>query len=103
LLSLVIDVVKGHNLLVELEEVDLVCSCRFKLLLVCLILGSIDHSDACLCKVVCHRKLRVPIEADVLLMLASVVALIAPTIGLVEAAVWSSSDSASGILSMCIC
>ena len=103
LLSLVIDVIKGHNLLVKFEEVDLVGSCRFKLLLVRLILWSIDHSDACLCKIVGHCKLRVPIEADILLMLASVVALIASTIGRFEAAMWSSPTSTSGIISMRIC
>ena len=72
-----VHVVEGHNLLIELEEVDLVCANLLHLVLVLLRLRSIHHSDASLGEVVGHCKLRVPVEADVVLVLASLLVIAA--------------------------
>ena len=67
LLPLVIDVVESHNLLVKLEEMDLVGHYCFYFLLVL----PINHTDAGLGEVVGHGELRIPVVADVLLVVCN--------------------------------
>ena len=59
-------IIEGHNLLIKLEKVNFVSSGRFKLVL---ILGLRWHPDTRKIKVICHRKLWVPIEANILILL----------------------------------
>ena len=66
LFSLVIDVVECDYLLIKLEEMDFVRHHCLDFLLVL----SVDHTDTCLRKVVGHCKLRVTVEADVLLVVS---------------------------------
>lgn len=87
LLALVIHVVEGHNLLIELEEVDLVRAYLLHLVLVLLCLRPIEHPDASLSKVVRHCKLRVPVEANVVLVLADLLVIDAVDVALRSAIV----------------
>lgn len=63
LFPLMVHIVKSNDLLVKLKEVNLVCHNRLDFLL----LLPIDHADASLRKVVCHRQLGVPVETNILL------------------------------------
>lgn len=65
-----VHVVEGYYLLIEFEEMDFVRADGILMLKVLLILGPIQHPDTGLLKVVCHRKLGVTVEANVLLVLA---------------------------------
>jgi hypothetical protein len=67
LLSFVVDVVKSHNLLIELEEVNLVGHNCFYFLLIL----PINHANPCLGKVIGHGELRIPVKADVLLVVGN--------------------------------
>jgi hypothetical protein len=67
LLSLMVDIVESHDLLVEFEEVDLVSHYCFDFLLIL----SIDHADTSLREVIGHGELRIPVEADVLLVVGN--------------------------------
>ena len=64
-----INVVESDYFLIEFKEVDLVGHHGLDLLLVL----AIDHLDPRLREVVSHRQLRVPIEADILLIVTLVV------------------------------
>ena len=73
LLPFVVHVVEGHDLLVELKEVNFVCPGSLKHLLLGIGLP-LDHSNSSLREIVGHCQLRIPVEADVLLVLAACVA-----------------------------
>ena len=60
--SFVVNIIERHNLLIKFEKMNFVCPNHFKLLLVLVILGTIDHTDASLVEVISHRKLRVSVE-----------------------------------------
>lgn len=66
-----VHVIERNYLLIELEEMNLVGPHLLHLILVLMSLRPIQHSDASLGEVVRHRELRVPIEADVILVLAN--------------------------------
>ena len=76
LFSLMVNVVESNYLLIEFEEVDFVCADGVLLLRMSFILRSVQHPDTGLLKVVCHRKLGVPVEANVLLVFASLLILL---------------------------
>jgi hypothetical protein len=66
-----VHVIERNYLLIELEEMNLVGPHLLHLILVLVSLRSIQHSNAGLGEVVRHRELRVPIETDVILVLAN--------------------------------
>ena len=66
-----VHVIECNYLLIELEEMNLVGPHLLHLILVLVSLRPIQHSNASLGEVVGHRELRVPIEADVILVLAN--------------------------------
>jgi hypothetical protein len=61
-----VDIVERNYLLIKLEEMDFVCHHCLDFLLVL----SVDHTDPRLRKVIGHCKLRVTVEADVLLVVS---------------------------------
>jgi hypothetical protein len=67
LFPFVVDVVESYDLLVEFKEVDLVGHYCFYFLLVL----PVYHADASLGEVVGHCELRIPVEADVLLVVGN--------------------------------
>ena len=66
-----VHIIECNYLLIKLEEMNLVGPYLLHLILVLVSLRPIQHSNASLGKVVGHRELRVPIEADVILVLAN--------------------------------
>ena len=64
-----VNVIKCHNFLIKFKEVDFIGSSGFNLLVVAVVvLWSVYHPDACLSEVVGHCKLRVSVEAYVLVL-----------------------------------
>lgn len=72
LFPLVIYVVECYNFLIKLEEMDFVCLHLFFNNALALLGRLASHSYTSQVEVVCHRQLRVPVEADVLTLLAVV-------------------------------
>lgn len=67
LLSFVINIIEGYNLLIKFKEMNFVCSSCFNLLCICC--RSAYHSNSSLSKVIRHGQLRISIEANVLILL----------------------------------
>ena len=95
-------VVECCDLLVELEEVDFVCPHFFHLTLVLLSLRTVQHSNTCLREIVCHGKLGVAVEADVILVLTNLLVVDPINIAL-RSSVVTLCPTASIPLSMRIC
>lgn len=60
--SFVVNIIERHNLLIEFEKMNFVCSNHLELLLVLVGLGSVNHADASLIEVIGHCELRVSVE-----------------------------------------
>jgi len=71
LFSFVVNIIERHNLLIEFEKMNFVCSNHLELLLVLVGLGAVNHADASLIEVIGHCELRVSVEWNVLSLSAT--------------------------------